>query len=304
MHLVLVHHGPHYPAYIGDCLRQIRRCNNADGGLQVHLLLDDAVHAQAGASALVDGASTVVSTATFPRGELHERFERASRLNRDFRDGFWHFCTKRFLTLLDYARHAGLSDDIFHMEYDNLLCANLHPILQALRGHDDFARAAAVFDCEHECVPSFMYFRDADSLEHVAKFMLDESHRSANDMTLLADYRRRYPAHIGCLPVATPAHAGAHGLLSHEYLYKHADRFGCLFDGRALGQYLGGVDPRNIPGDTTGFINESCLVRAPDVDFKFDADAGRATACGLPVVNLHIHSKDLRRWSPRTSPAP
>ncbi len=39
------------------------------------------------------------------------------------------------------------------------------------------------------------------------------------------------------------------------------EEFNAIFDGAAIGQYLGGVDPINCPGDTTGFVNETCVTK-------------------------------------------
>ena len=297
MHLVLVHHGAHYPLYIDDCVRQARRWNP---DVPIHLVVDAPVFGIATERARAAGATAVVDSATVPPSAMHAQFERASTLDRGFRTGFWHFCSKRFLTLLDYARREGLTD-VFHIEYDNLLFADLNPILQALRSHADFAHAAGVFDSELECVPSFMYFRDAAALEHLCGFMVQNTRHFGNEMFLLSAYRKAFPAHIGCLPVVPASHGRAAGL--PDYLHQHADLFGCVFDGRAIGQYVGGVDPRNIPGNTVGFVNKDTSFRVDQLDVQHGVGACvPPTVCGgVPVVNLHVHSKDLQRWMTRTT---
>lgn len=68
--------------------------------------------------------------------------------------------------------------------------------------------------------------------------------------------------------------------------------------GVVLTQYLGGVDPRNIPGNSTGFVNESCVVKPNKMNFEWRTRDGMLVpfADGLPLVNLHVHSKDTTRF--------
>ena len=79
--------------------------------------------------------------------------------------------------------------------------------------------------------------------------------------------------------------------------------FEIIFDAAAMGQYLGGVDPRNIPGDTTGFINETCIIKYDKYHFKWkEEDNVRrpflVTEDGnwVRIFNLHIHCKDLEKF--------
>jgi len=77
---------------------------------------------------------------------------------------------------------------------------------------------------------------------------------------------------------------------------------GYIFDAAAIGQYVGGVDPRNCPGDTRGFVNETCVIKYADegvVIWKTDGDdvkrpfLQRNNRQIIPIFNLHIHSKAL-----------
>jgi hypothetical protein len=86
--------------------------------------------------------------------------------------------------------------------------------------------------------------------------------------------------------------------------WKHFDQFGAIFDAAAIGQYLGGVDPRNAGGaDTAGFINETCIFDPSGYQYRWRTDSqGRRVPCAIDegreyrVNNLHIHSKDLERF--------
>ena len=54
-------------------------------------------------------------------------------------------------------------------------------------------------------------------------------------------------------------------------------------------QYIGGIDPRNTPGDTRGFVNTDACYNVQGQYYVPFVD-------GYPINNLHIHSKDLNRW--------
>jgi hypothetical protein len=77
---------------------------------------------------------------------------------------------------------------------------------------------------------------------------------------------------------------------------------GYIFDAAAIGQYVGGVDPRNCQGDTRGFVNETCVIKYADegvVIWKTEDDnvkrpfLQRNNHQVIPIFNLHIHSKAL-----------
>ncbi len=88
-----------------------------------------------------------------------------------------------------------------------------------------------------------------------------------------------------------------------------------MFDARAVGQYIGGLDERNLldpdqlsknitniisTSTTEGFVNTDSLFRADLVDIQWSRDLETQDmvplVAGKRIANLHIHSKDLRRW--------
>jgi hypothetical protein len=93
------------------------------------------------------------------------------------------------------------------------------------------------------------------------------------------------------------------------YAANYGAQFGNhIFDGAALGQYLGGIDPRNTGdgggADTRGFVNETCVVKFDQYDFFWQVQKKTLLKkpylkigdyC-YPIANLHIHSKKLREF--------
>ena len=82
--------------------------------------------------------------------------------------------------------------------------------------------------------------------------------------------------------------------------------FKSIFDAAAIGQYLGGGDPRNGTHGP-GFINESCIFNPSLLVYEWLEDLeGRKVPFAVyggekfRVNNLHIHSKNLWQFTSKT----
>jgi hypothetical protein len=67
-----------------------------------------------------------------------------------------------------------------------------------------------------------------------------------------------------------------------------------------MGQYLGGIDPRNNPEDTVGYINDKCVIKYDRSQFIWHTPTDnikkpflKVDNTFIPIFNLHIHSKKL-----------
>lgn len=280
MHLILVHSGPEFPTYLNDCVSQVRCISN----IPIIVLMEPS---HVSAVVHVPGL-TVVSLDSIPVDYFTAEYMRCTKLDAAFRNGFWRAASLRFFYIHNYVKQHGLRD-IFHIEYDNLIYQDFTRLLPVFQ-----TRAMmCVLDAPSRCVPSFVYWRDADAVFDLVLSLLGAGERGENDMTALAGHAARYPDRVGALPIITPDYGAP-----PQYSAGLAD-FGMLFDGAAVGQYIGGVDPRNAGGDTRGFINETTVFRCDRARVEWrTADDGlrRPYLNNYPLVNLHIHSKDLRRW--------
>jgi hypothetical protein len=232
----------------------------------------------------VVGDVTISSLETIPVSEHRRLFESTSRLDTGFRNGFWKSCMMRFFYIYDYAISNNLSD-IFHIEYDNLIYFDFLSKLHVFQTKPMWC----VMDSPSRCIPSFLYFSNSEILARLLSVCADYAKRGANDMQALGYFRNSNVDLVGVLPIVV----NYVDKIDSMY-YEHAEAFGCLFDAAAIGQYVGGVDPRNIPGDTRGFINETSIIRCNRM--KFEWHDKKPFLNNLPLVNLHIHSKELSRW--------
>jgi hypothetical protein len=99
-----------------------------------------------------------------------------------------------------------------------------------------------------------------------------------------------------------PGFTGEQALVCSNY-----ERFGFAFDGNAMGQYLGGIDPKNVDDGkpTVGYVNERCCIKYDAYRFVWRGDGGDVfkrpflvlpSGEEIPIFNLHIHSKDLAKF--------
>ncbi|MFL5812872.1 MAG: hypothetical protein ACJ763_04795 [Bdellovibrionia bacterium] len=236
--------------------------------------------------------------------KTHKKFLKQSKLDTEFRGGFWRFATERFFVLDELVSTYGLKD-CFHIENDNVVYTSFSELAPVF--HKNHVKMAAPFDNDERCIPSFVYFRDAEASGHLVSYLARASRSEAlNDMQTLALYRKKQPGEVTPLPIVPTGYecdwTTPSGQKSQEpWIYTHlADQFGSIFDAAALGQFIGGVDgaDRKI-----GFINESCVFNpsALNIDWRHD-EQGRKIPYVLwkgvsyRINNLHIHSKELHKF--------
>lgn len=195
----------------------------------------------------------------------------------EFRSGFWIMTTLRFFYVEAYMRTHAVP--VVHVENDVMLY--IPPA--ALAPYVASGRVACVQDAPHRVVPSVVLFPSHAEASALCDHLVTSMETSAsflNDMDLLA-----------CFPLRTPL-----PLFPTD---------AWVFDGAAIGQYLGGIDPRNASppprtpytNTTRGFVNETSVFK-PDTRVWTRTPDGYATG-ETKVANLHIHSKQLYQFSPR-----
>lgn len=289
--LVAVHHGPNIPVYMRVFAEQFKIFNPA---MSLIIVVDSVVADPVSKLISRVPLTEVVTSEMIQSDPLDEVFFKQSTLDRTIKNGYWFFTSQRFITLWRLAKHRNMTH-IFHAEYDNLIFANLNNLLLKMMDVTEYDNSAAIFDSHNSGAPSFMYFRNASSVESFAQFMVSKAVEGNTDMQVLAKYRlERGPLAIGCLPVISEKCARMHGWLPHFCLYQHASKLGMIFDGRAVGQFIGGVDPSNQAGNTVGFVNSDVTFRVDLLNITWKKEI--PFACNYPIVNLHVHSKDLQRW--------
>ena len=301
--IVFVHIGDTLPDYLPVAIKQARLFNSCN-----ILLVANASAIHAAKDDLNKFDVVCMACENLEKTSEHLAFLRNSQLDRSFRGGFWSHATERFFYLQDVIEHFKLTD-VVHLESDNMIYVDIASLIPVF--HDHYQRIGMTLDNDQRCIPGIVYLKNAESMDHLAQFIADRALSGNNDMQVLADYLRRFGSlYANQLPIILKEYVEANELVSpcgfraqnKDDFCKNSGAFNSIFDAAALGQYLGGIDPRNGPS-VPGFINESCVFNPALLGFKWEEDEkGRKVpfACyeghELRVNNLHIHSKNLARF--------
>jgi hypothetical protein len=179
--------------------------------------------------------------------------------------------------------------DVIHIENDVLLYYNCNILDEKLNKNYMYIP----FDTMTRNIASIMYIPNSN----IFKNILDKYNFKLNDMENF--YKIRLYNCIENFPIFI-----YDDILSKEYQFVSYNfpKFNCIFDAAAIGQYLGGVDPRNNPSNTIGFINETCIIKYNNYKFiwKYEDNIKKPfiiiNDTEIPIFNLHIHSKNLTNF--------
>lgn len=228
--------------------------------------------------------------------------------HRTSRNNFWIYSTERFFILYEVMKQLELKR-AFHIESDNMIYRDLSELYPIFRKH--FGKTLGVpFDNENRGIGSFMYIPRKEILMNFLQFINKRIEHVENDMQLLSKYRIEHPEKIKPLPIINSDYHNKYKLQSQKYgicnnpeiFFKEFENFDSIFDAAAIGQYIGGCDPRNKK-NKEGFINETCVFSCDNVKIEWEYDYERRM---IPVMNindnkyvinnLHIHCKNLKKF--------
>lgn len=216
----------------------------------------------------------------------------------NFRENFWIYTTTRFFYIAEFIKLFSIKH-CFHIETDVMI----YDSLQQIKCSD---RLIMVQDNSKRVIPSIIYIPNYIELYKCCDFIIESlTDTFINDMNLLGAYKNKD---------------------TFPFTFESTSNY--IFDGAAIGQYLGGVDPNNLRKDndekkqmlniinnpTKGFINESSdfkinksmlfyrkSVILNKSDKEFDIILAHQKKDNKLIIkhvfNLHIHSKQLYQFS-------
>lgn len=250
----------------------------------------------------------LISCQSLAHSKEHIVFKKNTKLPH-LREGFWIKATERFFYLDELIATYDLKD-VFHMEYDNMLYVNLTSLLPIF--HHYYPNMGATFDNDNRCIPGFVYCAHAQGIKKLTQFIAQMASKGRNDMEIIALFKKNNSSDsITNLPIIMPEYLAKNKLktsLGHiplvpGHYFLNIDEFKSIFDAAALGQFLGGIDPR-LGKSVPGFINESCLFNSSLLTYEWHHDEmGRKIPYAIfdnqryRINNLHIHSKKLSSFA-------
>lgn len=219
---------------------------------------------------------------------INENIINKFKLDKTFRSGFWLFTSLRFIYIYELMKIYNLKN-IFHIENDVLLYYDPVLLIDKLENY-----IYLPFDCYKRSIASIMYIPEQTLL----KTAIDNWNYDKNDMENFY-YIGKKTNVIRNFPIFNSKYCNTNEELFVSFNFSNLNY---IFDAAAIGQYLGGVDSRNIKGNTIGFINETCVIKYNRYKFVWkNIDSINKPFIEIngeliPIFNLHIHSKNLDKF--------
>jgi hypothetical protein len=220
---------------------------------------------------------------------LNDSYNFYSRTNLDksFRNGFWSLTSLRFFYIYEFMKKYDVKD-VIHLENDVLIYYNCNEILNFF----DKNYIYLPFDTFKRNIASIMFIPSCDILKNI----LDNYDFSKNDMENFSIIKNKTGL-IKTLPIFPKINTTNEEI---NFVSENFKDFNLIFDAAAIGQYLGGIDPKNNSSNTIGFVNETCVIKYNNYKFfynvidKIKKPFLLINNIPVRVFNLHIHSKNLK----------
>lgn len=228
---------------------------------------------------------------------------------KTFRGGFWLHTTTRFLYISAFMEEFNV-EDVFHIESDVIIYENLVKTRRNLEKLNMHTKIVAVQDAPDRAVCSLVYLPTIKVAKEYADYVTQSvseagmKNQFLNDMDLMGKYRDKF--HFPDSPES-----------------EHASILG-VYDANGIGQYLGGIDFRNIPKEeivckyinpTRGFVNETATFKPNRARYMKTRIVGNPNYNGKKFIIgmkpkdekddppmhellvIHVHSKQLYLFS-------
>ncbi len=288
--LVFVFLGKHLPKYAKASLK----IASVSSGLRVILLGNESMRQE------VSGLGVEFT----PVEDFYdpEQFNRASShvwSDHKFRGGLWLKSLERLFVLKQYMEFSG-TPTLLHAELDQL-AFNLCFFKRKL----DALQYKGLFVPMHSpssAVASILYINDIDALNSLIDFANADNY-FPNEMYLIADWARLNPDKFFELPTTASVVKGRHFSLIPGARLVGTDEVGGLVDAAQLGQWVAGIDPKNISlgyRPTNKFVDDekSYLLNLEELNsitFRLISNQLQIVVGEskerVNLFNLHIHSK-------------
>lgn len=251
------------------------------------------------------GTCDFVAIEDFYNSEEFQEVQHLLRAPKSFRQGLWHKSLERFFVLNQYLS-ISRERSVLHAELDQLLfrtdilLSGMETSTQSglfFPLHDNTTGIASIFYCnDKKALQSFVDFVDTSTVKDLQ-----------NEMRLLGAWTSADSNRFVELPTLNRLlYAPSPSERNRRVAFD--SRVG-LVDAAQLGQWCGGIDPRNVPRHeipSTGYAEEAAappLLTPSDLSktsFQLDRESGELWVDNpgteeSRLFNLHMHSK-IHPW--------
>ena len=154
--------------------------------------------------------------------------------------GYWRYVVERFFYLDEFLQQYEL-EHVVHLENDVMTYFELDQMIPVF--DRCYSSVGGTFLNDGEGVPGIVYIPNKESLHSLMPFFAELASKGHSDMRIFGQLRQKKM--VQDLPIIPANYPKEHRMNASnpERFAEHVDAFDSIFDGAALGQYLGGVDP-------------------------------------------------------------
>ncbi len=286
MNFVLVALGK-IPEYLNDCISQIKKTQKKS---KIFLLVNKD-------SGYVNKNCKIIFVENLIKSNEHVVFIKKSKLAKDsYRDFFWKHSIERLYYIDNFLNKTNLKN-IFHIENDVLLFQNLSLLLSKIKNYN----FACVRDGIDRVIGSFIYIKNKKVSKKIVQ--ISNKYLNQNDMKILSHLDNKIANSIN-LPLGEDLN-----FIRKSKSYKTIKKIPFIFDAAAIGQYIDGPHRRKfinriLPGiksffeKNDGFINTETNLKIFNwkIKWKNKRPYKEENFKLIPIANLHIHSKNLKKF--------
>ena len=286
MNFILIALG-NIPDYLNDCIQQIKKTQKKS---KIYLLVNKT-------SVFKNKNCKIVNVESLKKSKEHILFIKKSKLAQDsFRNFFWKHSIERFYYLNDFLNKSNLTN-VFHIENDVLLFQDLEKILKEIK----FYNFACIRDSINRVIGSLIFIKNKKVSTRIVK--ISNNYLNENDMKIL-NYLDKKISNTINLPLGENL-----DFIQKSKNFKKIKKIPFIFDAAAIGQFIDGPHRKKLLTRiffnikkffmiNDGFINTETNLKIYNwkIKWKNKKPYKQENEKLIPIVNLHIHSKNLKKF--------
>jgi len=275
------------PDYLNDCIQQIKKTQKKS---KIYLLVNKT-------SEFKNKNCKIVNVESLKKSKEHILFIKKSKLAQDsFRNFFWKHSIERFYYLNDFLNKSNLTN-VFHIENDVLLFQDLEKILKEIK----FYNFACIRDSINRVIGSLIFIKNKKVSTRIVK--ISNNYLNENDMKILNYLDKKISNSIN-LPLGETL-----DFIKKSKNFKKIKKIPFIFDAAAIGQFIDGPHRKKLLTRiffnikkffmiNDGFINTETNLKIYNwkIKWKNKKPYKQENEKLIPIVNLHIHSKNLKKF--------
>ena len=286
MNFILVALGK-IPEYLDDCINQIKKTQKQS---KIILLTNKKTKYR-------NKNCKTIFVESLKLSKEHDYFIKKSKFSKDtYRDFFWKHSIERFYYIDDFLNKTPMNN-IFHIENDVLLYQDLEIVLDKINNFN----FACVRDGVNRVIGSLVYIKNKTISKKIVK--ISNKYLNLNDMKILNLLDKQISKSIN-LPLGEDLK-----FIKKSKYYKDIKKIPFIFDAAAIGQYIDGPhrkkffkkifkNIKNTFNIYDGFENKDTNLKISDwkIEWKNNKPFKQENNKLIPIANLHIHSKNLKKF--------